>query len=66
MVWVKCREYRLHMQHDVLYAYRLHKEHHVAYAVGKYELMLPVAILCATMLNKIDNKPYICNVYLVL
>ena len=47
MVWDKCREYRLHVQHDILYAYYMHKEYHVAHAAGKYETMLIVTILKA-------------------
>ena len=51
MVWVKCREYRLHMQYDVLHAYNMYKEHHIAYAADKYGLILPVAIFGTAMLN---------------
>jgi hypothetical protein len=66
MVWVKCREYRLHVQHDILYAYDMHREYHVAHAAGKHEAMLIITINEAIVLNKIDNIDYICNVYLVL
>ena len=47
MVWDKYREYRLHVQHDILYAYNMYKEYHVAHAAGKYETMLIVTILKA-------------------
>ena len=51
MVWVKCREYRLHVQHDIPYAYVMHREYHVAHAAGKYETMHIVTILEEVVLN---------------
>ena len=47
----KYREYRLHVQHGILYAYRMYREYHVAHAAGQYETMLIVIILVAVMLN---------------
>ena len=66
MVWVKCREYWLHVQHDILYAYRMHREYHVAHAANKYEAILIITIIEVVLLNKIDNTGYVCTVYLVL
>jgi len=66
MIWVKCREYWLHVQHDILYAYDMHKEYHVAHAASIHKAMLIINIIEAVVLNKIDNNIYICNVYLVL
>ena len=66
MVWDKCREYWLHVQHDILYAYNMYGEYRVAHAASKYKALLIITVLRLSVLNKIDNKTYICNVYLVL
>ena len=51
MVWVKCRECWLHVQHDILYAYNMHEEYHVAHAANKYEAFLIFTVLRAVILN---------------
>jgi len=52
MVWGKCREYRLHVQHDIPHTYDMYGEYRVAHAAGKHEVMLTALYLSHKLIVK--------------